>query len=148
MPEILLRHEFPVAAPPAAVAAHLSDPDNYVGLSPLVVAVRQMTHGPGPTRYVAVERFRFLGFLRYDNRIAVTLNVDGSEALHGRVVSPGGVRIDYRFALRPNDTGTDVTDTLHLHAPFGLLRFAATRAREVQLARGGILADRMANATP
>jgi hypothetical protein len=29
----------------------------------------------GLTRCTAVQRFRFLGFLRYDNRIAVTLLV-------------------------------------------------------------------------
>jgi hypothetical protein len=63
--------------------------------------------------------------------------------VHGDVVSPGGVRIAYRFALTHEGDGTRVTDTLLMTAPFGLLRFAASRARAVQLARAGELRRRL-----
>jgi hypothetical protein len=36
-----------------------------------------------------------------------------------------------------------VVDTLNLRAPFGLVRFAASRARSVQLSRMPILAERL-----
>ncbi|MFI5613867.1 SRPBCC family protein [Amycolatopsis sp. NPDC051903] len=143
MPDTELTSVFTVAAAPADVAAHLAEPANYVGLSPLVVAVRDVVREAGLTRYTAVERFRFLGFLRHDNRIAVTIRTTGSTAVHGEVVSPGGVRMGYRFDLEPDGGGTRVTDTLRLHAPPGLLRFAASQARAVQLARAGVLADRL-----
>ncbi|WIX79398.1 hypothetical protein QRX50_00850 [Amycolatopsis carbonis] len=143
MPDTELRHVFTVAAPPVAVVAHLAEPANYVGLSPLVVQVRDVAREGELTRYTAVERFRFFGFLRHDNPIVVTLRTTGSAAVHGDVVSPGGVRMGYRFDLEPDGGSTRVTDTLRLHTPPGLLRFAASRARAVQLARAGILAERL-----
>jgi hypothetical protein len=143
VPDTELRHTFSVKAAPAAVSAHLAEPANYVGLSPLVVEVREVSREDGTTSYTAVERFRFLGFLRYDNPIVVTLRLDGTEAVYGDVVSPGGVRMGYRFDLVPDGDGTRVTDSLRMHAPFGLLRFAASRARAVQLARSGILTGRL-----
>jgi hypothetical protein len=143
-----LRHSFTVAAPPADVVAHLREPANYVGLSPLVVAVRNIARSDGVVRYTAVERFQF-GPLRYDNAIQVTLRVaDG--VVSGDVSSPGGVTMSYRYAVTgpgggPGPGGgSAVSDTLVLHAPFGLRRFAASRARAVQLARARILAARLA----
>jgi hypothetical protein len=147
VPDTELRHSFTVEAAPAAVSAHLAEPANYVGLSPLVVEVRDVSREDGAARYTAVERFRFLGFLRHDNPIVVTLHLSGTEAVYGDVVSPGGVRIGYRFDLEPDGDGTRVTDILQLHAPFGLLRFAASRARAVQLARSGILTGRLENSS-
>src|SRR5690606_19568875 len=59
---------FTIAAPPRAVLDHLNDPRSYVGLSPLVVEVRDIrADADGVVHYIAVERFRFLGFLHYDN---------------------------------------------------------------------------------
>lgn len=147
VPDTELRHQFTVAATPAAVSAHLTEPASYVGLSPLVVEVRDVGREGGTTRYTAVERFRFLGFLRYDSPIVVTLRLKATEAVYGDVVSPGGIRMGYRFGLEPDGDGTRVTDALRMHAPFGLLRFAASRARAVQLARSGILAGRLENSS-
>ncbi|GAA3236611.1 hypothetical protein [Nonomuraea helvata] len=61
MPETLLRNVFHVAAPPSAVLVHLSEPSSYVGLSPLVVEVRDVRREPGLSRFVSVERFRSWG---------------------------------------------------------------------------------------
>ncbi|MFG1704247.1 SRPBCC family protein [Nonomuraea sp. M3C6] len=142
MAESLLRNVFHVPAPPSAVLAHLSEPSSYVGLSPLVVEVRDVRREPGETRFVSVERFRFLGFLKYDNLIKVTLRCT-AEGVEGEVDSPGGVRLDYRFGLAADGAGTEVEDVLTVHATFGpLLRYAAGKAREVQLARAGVLAER------
>lgn len=142
MPETLLRNTFHVPAPPDAVRAHLSEPASYIGLSPLVVEVRDVRREAGLIHYVSVERFRFLGFLRYDNLIKVTLRPT-EDAVEGEVDSPGGIRLAYRFGLTARDGGTEVTDELRLRAAFGpLLGYAARQARGVQLARAGILADR------
>ncbi|MFC4060476.1 SRPBCC family protein [Planomonospora corallina] len=113
-----------------------------MGLSPLVVAVRDVERGEDETRYVAVERLR-LGLLTYDNRIRVTLR-SGPEVVEGRVVSPGGVRMDYRFRLTESGGGTEVEDVLVVHAwARPLLGFAARKAREVQLARAEVLTARL-----
>ncbi|MFF0768540.1 SRPBCC family protein [Nonomuraea wenchangensis] len=142
MPETLLRNTFHVPAPPDAVRAHLSEPASYIGLSPLVVEVRDVRREAGLIHYVSVERFRFLGFLRYDNLLKVTLRPT-EDAVEGEVDSPGGIRLAYRFGLTPRDGGTEVTDELRLRAAFGpLLGYAARQARGVQLARAGVLADR------
>jgi hypothetical protein len=145
-----LRHVYPVPAAPAQVLAHLARPDHYIGLSPLLVEVRDVREEAGETHYVAVERFRFLGFLRHDNLIRVTLETEGSglpetAAVHGRVVSPGGVRMTYRFDIEADaaGTGSRMTDTLQLTAPLGLLRFASGQAAAVQRARAQVLAARM-----
>ena len=149
---ILLENACTIAAPPEAVFAHLSDPASYVGLSPLVIAVHDVrTDADGVTRYRAVERFglpagwHLPAGLHYDNVIAVTLTASlGDRTISGDVVSPGWVRMAYRYVIEPVDGGTRLTDELRLRAPVGLRTFASRRAREVQLARAEILATRLA----
>lgn len=151
-------HAFTVGASPADVVAHLADPENYLGLSPLIVAVRDVhpvAGRAGVTGYTAVERFTVAG-LHYDNLIAVTLGADDpapgavshrhQRIVSGDVVSPGGVQLSYRYTIEPaaaTDTASRVTDTITVHAPFGLLRFASGQARSVQLSRAVILAQRL-----
>ena len=149
MPSTELEHTFQIAAPPEEVFAHLAEPLHYVGLSPLLVAVRDVRRSGSTVHYKAVERFRFLGFLRYDNIIDVTLIAvpDGlphSAEISGEVRSPGRVRMGYRFAIDRHEAGSVVTDTLHLRTPPGLLRFAASQARAVQQARARTLTARLA----
>ncbi|MGW3494927.1 SRPBCC family protein [Streptomyces sp. NPDC001020] len=148
MPSTELKHTFQIAAPPEDVFAHLAEPSHYVGLSPLLVAVRDMRRSGGTVRYTAVERFRFLGVLRHDNLIDVTLVAvpDGlpqSAEISGEVRSPGRVRMSYRFAIDRHEAGSIITDTLHLRTPPGLLRFAASQAGAVQQARARVLTARL-----
>ncbi|MET8333514.1 SRPBCC family protein [Streptosporangium canum] len=143
MPKATLRHTFHVRNTPAALHAHLSQPQSYVGLSPLVIAVKDIRQNGEETRYTSVERLRFLGMVKYDNLIKVTLR-STPRTVEGEVDSPGGVRLDYRFTLAERDGGTEVEDTLVVHAWNGpLLGYAAKKARQVQLARAGILASRL-----
>ncbi|MEU3761575.1 SRPBCC family protein [Streptomyces albogriseolus] len=149
VPSTELKHTFQIAAPPEEVFAHLAEPLHYAGLSPLVVAVRDVRRNGGTVNYTAVERFRFLGILRHDNIIDVTLVAvpDGlphSAEIFGEVRSPGRVRMSYRFAIDRHEVGSVVTDTLHLRTPPGLLRFAASKAGAVQRARACVLTDRLA----
>lgn len=119
-----------------------------MGLSPLVVDVREVSRDDGVTCYRAVERFSVFRKLSYDNVIAVTLVADDDDlTVSGDVVSPGRVRMAYRFGITPEGDGAAVTDRLLLRAPLGLRRFAASRARQVQLARARILAERLAAAS-
>jgi carbon monoxide dehydrogenase subunit G len=137
---------YTVGAPPAEVFAHLTDPQSYVGLSPLVVLVRDVRpvrddRGRDAVEYVAVERFRW-GPLRWDNPIRVTMT-----ALDGRVlssvVSPGAVRLDSTVDLVASGTGTDVTETIEVRSPGVLRRFVTGKARSVQSERRAELTRRM-----
>ncbi|MFE9312996.1 SRPBCC family protein [Streptomyces sp. NPDC088353] len=148
MPSTELKHTFQIAVPPQEVFAHLAEPSHYVGLSPLLVAVRDVRRSGSTAHYTALERFRFLGALRHDNIIDVTLVAvpDGlphSAEISGEVRSPGRVRMSYRFAIDRHTAGSVVTDTLHLHTPPGLLRFAASKAEAVQQARARVLTARL-----
>ncbi|MTE16207.1 SRPBCC family protein [Nocardia aurantiaca] len=138
MPEKILRNAFTVPAPVEAAYEHLTRPENYIGLSPLVVAVEDVREGS----YVAVERFRVLA-LKYDNRIRVSLQGTPGKAVWGEVNSPGGVHMAYRFDLTAAPEGTRVEDELRLRTPFGLMAFASGQARKVQLARATILTGRL-----
>ncbi|MDP9849945.1 SRPBCC family protein [Streptosporangium lutulentum] len=123
--------------------AHLSQPQSHVGLSPLVVAVKDVERGEDETRYTSVERLRFLGLVKYDNMIKVTVR-STPRTVEGEVKSPGGVRLDYRFTLTEKGGGTEVEDILVVHAwARPLLGYAARKAREVQLARAGVLVSRL-----
>ncbi|GIH64937.1 MULTISPECIES: SRPBCC family protein [Microbispora] len=146
MPARVLTNTFHVDAAPEEVFEHLTTPESYIGLSPLVVAVRDVdTSEPGVVRYTSIERFRFLG-LKYDNPIAVTLlteHLAGGLSVRGQVRSPGGVHMGYRFDLSPEAGGTRMDDRLDLSAPWLVVGFAAGQARKVQLARARILAERL-----
>ncbi|MEV5523998.1 SRPBCC family protein [Streptomyces pseudogriseolus] len=149
MPSTELKHTFRIAAPPEEVFAHLAEPSHYVGLSPLVVAVRDVRRDGGTVHYTAVERFRFLGVLRHDNLIDVTLTAvpDGlphTADIVGEVRSPARVRMNYRFTIDRDEAGSVVTGTLRLRTPPGLLRFAASQAGAVQRTRARVLTDRLA----
>ncbi|GLX94889.1 SRPBCC family protein [Herbidospora sp. NBRC 101105] len=144
MPDQVLRNTFHIGVEPKVVLDHLTTPENYIGLSPIVVAVKDVDRStPGVVRYTATERFRFLGFIKWDNPIAVELFTDDS-AVWGDVKSPGGVRMAYRFDLSAEGTGTRVDDVLNLTAPPLIIRYAASEARKVQLARARILVERLA----
>ncbi|GAA2803447.1 SRPBCC family protein [Crossiella cryophila] len=132
-----------LSAAPEEVVEHLSDPANHVGLSPLVVAVRDIRRTPDEVRFTAVERFRF-GPLRRDNVIEASMRL-GARTVSGDVVSPGGVRLDYEFRIEAVAEGTRLVDHYRLSAPFGVLRFAVGQAKKVQVARGRELARRFSS---
>lgn len=148
MPSTELIHTYRIAAPLPAVFAHLSEPTHYIGLSPLVVTVREVRRSGRTVHYTAVERFRLLGVLRHDNLIDITLvavpdRLPEAAEVSGEVRSPGRVRMSYRFALTRDGDGTAVTDTLRLRTPLGLLRFASAQAAAVQRHRASVLAARL-----
>ncbi|MEV4138490.1 SRPBCC family protein [Dactylosporangium sp. NPDC049742] len=134
-------HTFLVAAPPARVFEHLADPHSYVGLSPLVVAVRDVRADGDQVSYVALERFRF-----WTNPIRVTMTLDpAAPAVVSDVVSPGRVRLRAAVTLAPSGAGTEVTETITVDSPSLLRRYVVRTARSVQLRRAAELTRRMAD---
>lgn len=140
MPVDAFAHTFAVAAPPARVYSHLADPRSYVGLSPLVVAVRDVHTDGDRVTYVALERFRF-----WTNPIRVTMTLDpDAPAVTSEVVSPGRVRLRAAVTLVPKDQGTEVTESVTVDSPSLLRRYVLRTAKSVQLQRAAELTRRMA----
>ncbi|PZG00648.1 hypothetical protein C1I93_02005 [Micromonospora endophytica] len=139
-----------VAAPPDVVYRHLSDPHSYIGLSPLIVAVRDVrpghdTQGRESVDYLAVERFRLVGPLRWDNRIRVRMVATRpGEQLVSDVRSPGWVRLRAVVDLTAVPDGTRVREQISAFAPAPLRRFVASQARQVAAYRATELTRRMA----
>ncbi|MEV6693579.1 SRPBCC family protein [Micromonospora sp. NPDC051196] len=132
------------------VYRHLSDPHSYIGLSPLVVAVSDVrisrdAEGRTVIDYVAVERFRFLRLLHWDNRIRVRMVATRPGAqLVSDVVSPGRVRLRAVVDLTAEAAGTRVREQITATAPALLRRFVAGQARQVAAYRAAELTRRMA----
>jgi hypothetical protein len=139
-----------VAASPDEVYQHLSDPFSYVGLSPLIVAVRDVrtghdARGRAVARYLAVERFRLVGPVRWDNPIRVRMVATRPGAqLVSDVRSPGRVSLRAVVDLAAEAGGTRVREGVTADAPVPLRRFVAAKAREVAAFRAAELTRRMA----
>jgi hypothetical protein len=145
---------FTLDASADVVYRHLADPYSYVGLSPLVVAVRdvrQVTDSRGrvAVAYVAVERFQFARVLHWDNHIKVVMtSTKPGRELVSDVVSPGWVRLTSRVTLTPLDhgivdSGTQVTESVDVTFPAPLRRFVTGQARAVAAYRAEELIRRM-----
>ena len=140
---------FTLDASAEVVYRHLADPHSYVGLSPLVVAVRDVrqvtdSRGRAAVAYVAVERFRFARVLHWDNHIKVVMTAtEPGRELVSDVVSPGRVRLTARVALTALDRGTQVTESVDVTFPAPLRRFVTGQARAVAAYRAEELIRRM-----
>ncbi|WP_432051064.1 SRPBCC family protein [Verrucosispora sp. NA02020] len=140
-----------VAASSDEVYRHLTDPHSYVGLSPLIVAVTDVRTGQDAdgrpvTDYVAVERFRMVGPLRWDNpiRVRMVATRPGRQIISD-VRSPGWVRLRAVVDLTPEAGGTRIRESVTADAPLPLRRFVAGQARRVAAYRAAELARRMAS---
>ncbi|WP_433532280.1 SRPBCC family protein [Micromonospora sp. CA-263727] len=139
-----------VAASPETVYRHLTDPHSYIGLSPLIVAVRDVrtghdAEGRAVTDYLAVERFRLVGPLRWDNRIRVRMiATEPGGQLVSEVSSPGWVWLRAQVDLTAVAEGTRVRESVTAGAPAPLRRFVTTQARQVASYRAAELTRRMA----
>ncbi|NGO77387.1 SRPBCC family protein [Streptomyces sp. YC504] len=144
MPTEEFSHDVTVPAPAARIFAHLADPESYIGLSPLLVAVRDVVTAEDEVRYVAVERFRVLGPLRWDNPIRVTMTFpEPGRRIVSDVRSPGRVRLTATVELAPDGAGTRVSETVSVTYPKLLRRLVIGQATNVQRHRLAELARRM-----
>lgn len=136
-----------VAAPAERIYAHLAEPENYIGLSPLVTAVRDIqrstdAQGNPVVRYLSIESFRFLGVIRYDNPIRVTMTLLPNRIISD-VDSPFWVKVKFVFELQPEANGTWIHETVNATMP-GIVRgFVIQQAQAVQQARAQILKQRL-----
>jgi ligand-binding SRPBCC domain-containing protein len=143
------QYSYFIVAPPARIYAHLSEPSNYTGLSPLIVQVdnivtRTDPDGRGVFTYESVEMFRFFGFIPYANRLKVaTTLTQPDRQIVSQVDSPFSVHVQFIFDLQPQDNGTLLTETITAHMPWIVRGFVVRQAKAVQRARAEILRSRM-----
>ncbi|HVU13797.1 MAG TPA: SRPBCC family protein [Phototrophicaceae bacterium] len=141
-----------IHAPAEDIYAHLADPNHYIGLSPLITAVsdvEQSVDAQGLTvyHYRSVEQFRFFGWLRYDNRLRVTMTLTRpNQQLVSDVDSPLNVHVRFTVDLEPGDGGTWLTETVSAQMPAIVRGYVVREAKWVQEERARILKARMETA--
>jgi ligand-binding SRPBCC domain-containing protein len=140
-----------IKAPAQTIYEHLATPENYIGLSPLVTWVgsverEQDGDGKAMIRYEAIEMFRFLGVLRYPNRIKVRMILSHPyEEMLTVVDTVLSVQMRFVYTFRPEQDGTQFTETVTAQTP-GLLRgFVVAQAKAVQQVRAQVLKQRLEN---
>jgi hypothetical protein len=141
----VLRHQFTVAVPPAVVVSHLMEPDSYVGLNGLVIAVRDVREeADGAIAYTAVERLPLLGFHFHSQlRVRVRSEKAGTRFVM-EVGTRGGVTVRIVTSFAPAPEGSLADDTITLTAAAPLRAYARRHARAGQLHRARTLAERLA----
>ena len=123
---------------PQAAYNELANPVNYLGLQPLLTTiddVQRRTDEEGRTVYTysAVEAFRFLGLIPYNNRFRARMTlIRPNEEIQTVVDSPGGVRVYGRFVFEPQDGGVLVRDIIHLQMLWFLRWFVVSQAEAAQ----------------
>ncbi|WP_329125033.1 SRPBCC family protein [Streptomyces sp. NBC_01465] len=133
-----------VASVPEKVLEHLVRPESYIGLSPLVVAVRDVVVRDDAAQYVAVEQFR-LGPLRWANPIRVAMTWSQQDRrIVSEVHSPGRVHLTATVVLTEEGAGTRVSETIRVTFPRPLRAVVVGQASKVQRHRLDELARRMA----
>lgn len=123
---------------PQAAYNELSNPVNYLGLQPLLTSVDNVQHhtdedGQTVYTYSAVEAFRFLGLIPYNNRIHARMTLTRpNEEIQTEVDSPGGVRLYGRFVFEPQDGGVLVRDIIRIQMVWFLRWYVVSQAEAAQ----------------
>jgi ligand-binding SRPBCC domain-containing protein len=152
MTAVSFQHRYFINVPASKLYEYLSEPKNYVGLSPLVTEVSEPesgrdSEGQPVISYEAVETFKFLGFMRYPNRIKVAMILARrNKQMINLVESIPNVRLKFVFDFQVEGSGTWIHESVTAHMPLPLKGFVVAQAKAVQQARGEILKERLENA--
>ncbi|MCA0456611.1 MAG: SRPBCC family protein [Chloroflexi bacterium] len=143
------QYTYRIQAPADKLYKHLSEPTNYIGLSPLIVSLTDVQwdtnlHGQRFVQYKSVELFRFLGFIPYRNPLDVVMTLTiPHQQIVSEVQAPLNVRVIFTFDLEQQDSGSTVTETISIHSPLWAKRFVISQAKAVQQNRVQVLTSRM-----
>jgi hypothetical protein len=132
-----------IARPISVVFEHLSVPQNFLGLQPLLINISEVNetteNGIIVHRYTTTEAFRFFGFIPYHNRIHVTTRLTKPHTrLDTHVKSPGGVTLDVEYHFSESNGITHLQEIVHvqcLQITTGFVLREATKAQNTLLAR-------------
>lgn len=118
-------HEVFVPVPPEAVLARLSQPDGWIRLQPLVIAVEEEPHAPGMLR--VTDRLEVWGrafHLRYRARV-----IPVPDGIDAHAWSFPFIHVFNRLRCRAEGEGTVLRETSTIEAPRPLLRYTVETAR-------------------
>jgi hypothetical protein len=127
-----------IRAPKEEIYAELVEPHRQIGLQPLLVDVEEIERsenddGSAFRVFDAVERFRFLGVLRWRNRIRVRIDLTRSgEVADFEARSAPGIKVRSRFTLSARGDGTAVREQIHVEVPALLRGFVAGQVERAQ----------------
>jgi hypothetical protein len=94
--------------------------------------------------YRSVERFKFLGYLRYDNILQVTMTfTEPNRQIVSDVDSPFGVKVRFTFDFEGENGGTWIRETIAATMPGVFKGFVISEAKRVQLERERELKKRL-----
>ena len=130
-----------IARPVAEVYTHLANPQNFIGLQPLLIEMspaQTVIENDLPVQsYETVEAFRIGGRIVYRNRIRVkTTLTKTNERIDTLVHSPGGVTLQVQYLFTPEDEtrGTCLTEIMDIHMPRLMAGFVVKQATQAQTA--------------
>ena len=126
-----------IARPISVVYDHLAQPQNFLGLQPLLIEMSPITatvENGWPVRsYETVEAFRVGGRVVYRNRIRVKMTLPRPpEQIDTIVHSPGGVTLTVQYLFTSEKDGTRLTEIMEIHTPRLLAGFVVQQATQAQ----------------
>lgn len=127
-----------IAAPPDAVYAEISDPNNLLGLQPLVVQISpisrsQDSEGNTVLSYQSVELFRFAGVLSYRNPIRVQSTLYPKQfGMKSIVKSRPNVELEFVYRLTSVEQGTRLDLAVNFTAPSLVRDFVLSQLNAAQ----------------
>jgi hypothetical protein len=125
-----------IAAPRERIYAHLSEPQSFLGLQPLLVEVTETDRSADsrgrPTRtFRSVEKLRLFRFIPYRNAITTRMTLaTPNERIECEVASPGGVTLRNAFTLHPDGSDVLVGDEVTIECPSWLRGFVVAEAKK------------------
>jgi hypothetical protein len=131
-----------IDAPINVVYEHMADPQNLMGLQPLLIEVtpvqESMAEGLRVLRYESVEAFQVLGVTVYRQRIRVITTLTAPPTrMDAHVDAPRDVHLDVEYHFAEQGSGTRLTEIMHINAPallMGFVKGEALRAQQQVLA--------------
>lgn len=124
------QHSIEIAVPRAALHAFLCDLENYVPLHPLIESIRPLAATPDrprAKRYRVVDRIP-VGPFRMKSVYTAALDPVSESEVHGLAWQTPGIHLHTVYGLEPRGTGTHLTESVRVEAPWPLLRFVVSQA--------------------
>lgn len=139
MPIYSLDFEIQINVPPQTVYDHLRDPQNLVGLQPLLTHVDSIQtfeqDGRQAVVYETVEAFGWKGFVLYRNRIHVqTVFTDPPDQFETVVHSFPKIVLHVSYTFAQQAGGTLLRESVRISCHAGLAKFVTVQASQAQTA--------------
>jgi hypothetical protein len=126
-----------IRRPASVVYRHLAQPENFIGLQPLLTSIASVQEihvdrRPG-CRYETVETFRIGSLPVLNNRIRVqTVLTQPDLQIDSVVHSQPNIRLDVRYRFTSLDEETDLVEQMLVSAPAWVRGYVIRTARQVQ----------------